>query len=92
MSAVERWPVETTDEQHNPQTAVESDEVMQPHVVLAPPVTSRFLFINVSAMRAKQLRRGAKPRVETTETRQKAERLAMEEIRRGLIAWQVLPA
>jgi DNA-directed RNA polymerase omega subunit len=56
-----------------------------PSVVLAPPVTSRFLFINVSAMRAKQLRRGAKPRVETTETRQKAERLAMEEIRRGLI-------
>jgi DNA-directed RNA polymerase subunit K/omega len=33
-------------------------------------------------MRAKQLRRGAKPRVDVMDGREKAERLAMEEIRR----------
>jgi RNA polymerase Rpb6 len=29
----------------------------------APPISNRFLFVNVAAMRAKQLRRGAKPRL-----------------------------
>jgi hypothetical protein len=30
----------------------------------APPITSRVLFVNVAAKRAKQLRRGAKPRLD----------------------------
>jgi hypothetical protein len=29
----------------------------------APPIESRFLFVDVAALRAKQLRRGAKPRL-----------------------------
>jgi hypothetical protein len=41
----------------------------------APPIESRFLFVDVAALRAKQLRRGAKPRLaapepETTSTAQ----------------------
>jgi hypothetical protein len=33
----------------------------------APPIESRFLFVDVAALRAKQLRRGAKPRLAAAE-------------------------
>jgi DNA-directed RNA polymerase omega subunit len=61
----------------------------------APPIESRFLFVDVAAMRAKQLRRGAIPRLdeETLETYRhmphKAERIAMEEVKRGLVLYDV---
>ena len=59
----------------------------------APPIESRFLFVDVAAMRAKQLRRGAVPRLdENTEERVrpfKAERVAMEEVKRGLVQYEV---
>jgi DNA-directed RNA polymerase subunit K/omega len=62
----------------------------------AVPITSRFLFVDVAAMRAKQLRRGAVPRFRQAEEspshRQewhKAERVAMEEVRRGLVPYDV---
>jgi DNA-directed RNA polymerase subunit K/omega len=70
----------------------------QPKVPDKPvePITSRFLFVDVAAMRAKQLRRGALPRFgqpdESATYRQewhKAERVAMEEVRRGLVAYEV---
>jgi DNA-directed RNA polymerase omega subunit len=52
----------------------------------AAPITSRFLFVDVAAQRAKQLRRGAVPRLERTSSNpHKLERLAMEEVRKGLI-------
>jgi DNA-directed RNA polymerase subunit K/omega len=56
-----------------------------------PPIESRFLFVDVAALRAKQLRRGARPRVGTDEgpLPHKAERLAMEEVRRGLVFYDV---
>ena len=61
----------------------------------APPIESRFLFVDVAALRAKQLRRGAKPRL-TEDPEQhhglrpvKAERLAMSEVRNGLVEWQL---
>ena len=59
----------------------------------APPIQSRFLFVDVAALRAKQLRRGARPRVGTEEgpLPHKAERLAMEEVRRGLVYYDVPP-
>ena len=60
-----------------------------------PLLTSRFLFVDVAAQRAKQLRRGALPRLErsvqTTAAPHKLERVAMEEVRSGLIDY-VLPA
>jgi DNA-directed RNA polymerase omega subunit len=61
----------------------------------APPIESRFLFVDVAAMRAKQLRRGALVRLdeETAEAPRpiphKAERIAMEEVRRGLVLYDV---
>jgi DNA-directed RNA polymerase subunit K/omega len=54
----------------------------------APLITSRFLFVDVAAQRAKQLRRGAVPKVERaspTPGPLKLERVAMEEVRKGLI-------
>ena len=52
----------------------------------APLITSRFLFVDVAAQRAKQLRRGALPRVErTAHGPHKLERVAMEEVKTGLI-------
>ena len=61
----------------------------------APPIQSRFLFVDVAAMRAKQLRRGASPRLGHDEAEapraevHKAERIAMEEVRRGLVHYDI---
>jgi len=52
------------------------------------PITSRFLFVDVAAQRAKQLRRGALPRLQRTHASpHKLERIAMEEVRQGVIAY-----
>jgi DNA-directed RNA polymerase subunit K/omega len=58
-----------------------------------PPIHSRFLFVDVAALRAKQLRRGARLRILTEDgpLPKKAERLAMEEVRRGLVMYDVTP-
>ena len=65
----------------------------RPRLEPPPPITSRFLLVNVAAQRAKQLRKGAFPRLseEDLATLQsaKAERLAMEEIARGLVHYDV---
>jgi DNA-directed RNA polymerase subunit K/omega len=63
----------------------------------ARPIESRFLFVDVAAMRAKQLRRGALPRLSSDDDGVealrvvpfKAERVAMEEVRRGLVLYDV---
>lgn len=54
----------------------------------APPIHSRFLFVDVAAMRAKQLQRGALPRINGT-LPHKAERIAMEEVRCGLVGYSL---
>jgi len=70
--------------------------VEEPQVPREPaaPIESRFLFVDVAALRAKQLRRGAKlrlpePGVDTEHAPRpvKAERLAMSEVRHGLVDW-----
>lgn len=79
--------------------AVEPDAPPKPRPKAAP-ILSRFLFVDVAAMRAKQLRRGALPRLgddpHSSEAHrpdpQKAERIAMEEVRRGLILYDVPPS
>jgi DNA-directed RNA polymerase subunit K/omega len=63
----------------------------------APPIESRFLFVDVAALRAKQLKRGALLRLdddpESVRSRPfKCERLAMEEVKRGLVLYDVPPA
>ena len=57
----------------------------------APPIGSRFLFVDVAALRAKQLRRGARPRLgeDVPQLPHKAERVAMEEVKRGLVYYDV---
>jgi DNA-directed RNA polymerase omega subunit len=56
----------------------------------APPIESRFLFVDVAALRAKQLRRGARPRLDDQiVSPHKAERVAMEEVKRGLVYYDV---
>jgi DNA-directed RNA polymerase subunit K/omega len=54
------------------------------------PITSRFLFVDVAAQRAKQLRRGALVRLDRPipgAAPHKLERVAMEEVRTGLIQY-----
>jgi DNA-directed RNA polymerase subunit K/omega len=68
-----------------------------PEEPLAPPIQSRFLFVDVAAQRAKQLRRGALPRLaelrndasaaSRPDRFHKLERIAMEEVTRRLIAY-----
>ena len=60
----------------------------------APPVTDRFLFVDIAALRAKQLRRGATPRLRTDAATRpdvptKAERIAMEEVRQRLVQYEL---
>lgn len=57
----------------------------------AVPITSRFLFVDVAAMRAKQLRRGARVRFAPDQGPMpiKPERVAMEEVRRRLVQYTV---
>jgi DNA-directed RNA polymerase subunit K/omega len=78
----------------NPQTSEATPA--DPRVVTAP-ILNRFLFVDIAALRAKQLRRGALPRLQDggdvaskpADTPHKAERVAMEEVRRGLVQYDV---
>ena len=59
-----------------------------------PPIQSRFLFVDVAALRAKQLRRGARVRFDREGAflvPHKPERVAMEEVKRGLVYYNVPP-
>jgi DNA-directed RNA polymerase subunit K/omega len=72
----------------------EQPESMNPAVPTepVPPIQSRFLFVDVAALRAKQLRRGARIRFDAEPggpSLHKPERVAMEEVRRGLVCYQV---
>ncbi len=71
-----------------------SDVPEQPPVPVEPavPITSRFLYVDVAAMRAKQLRRGARLRYDTEPglaAPKKPERMAMEEVRRCLVQYTI---
>lgn len=84
MSDVEMQGVEETGaEETAPETPREP----------APPIESRFLFVDVAALRAKQLRRGAKNRLSEEGDHGprpvKAERVAMSEVRTGLVDWDL---
>ena len=68
----------------------EEAETREPIVPVEPP-RSRFLFVDVAALRAKQLRRGALPRLGADEAHHavKAERVAMEEVSKGLVSFDL---
>jgi DNA-directed RNA polymerase subunit K/omega len=76
---------ETTDQL--PESATPVDSNLRPKVSTSE---SRFMFVDVAAARAKQLRRGAVIRVsQQHDSPKKLERLAMEEVRRGLIEYTI---
>ena len=58
--------------------------------VKMPDTISRFRIVVVAALRAKQLVRGAKPRIENDSTRRKNTSIALEEVRRDLVGFSVL--
>ena len=74
------------------ETPVEEAQIGHPK---ASPIESRFLFVDVAALRAKQLRRGARVRLEnvpedpTVLRLIKPERMAMEEVRENLVQWNL---
>ena len=75
-----------------PPTPRQADEKFAVH-----PMQRRFLFVDIAAQRAKQLRRGALNRLVPPGSDpevlaalpKKAERLAMEEVRRGFIEYDL---
>jgi DNA-directed RNA polymerase subunit K/omega len=85
--------VSVTDESM-PAEITETVEQPAEKPVPVPPIQSRFLFVNVAALRAKQLRRGALPRVAESANPvgalpHKAERTAMQEVREGLVSYEL---
>ena len=50
---------------------------------------NRFLKVLITAQRAKQIHRGARPLVHNSNTR--ATRIALEEVERGLISFEYMP-
>ena len=76
----------------------EAHEPAEPFERVTPP-ESRFLFVDVAALRAKQLRRGARSRLASLPDLgaesvvvhpRKPERIAMEEVRQGLVSFDIV--
>ena len=57
-----------------------------------PGVDSRYRLIVVAALRSKQLLRGSPPRIEVDAQRRKNTSIALEEVKRGLVAFTVINA
>ena len=76
------------------ETTVTQNDTDAPLIPTEPvePIQSRFLFVDVAALRAKQLRKGARQRLgDDAVLPHKAERVAMEEVKRGLVQYDVPP-
>ena len=92
MSEVEVPQAEPAPESPEAAQAAEETPIVHPK---AAPIESRFLYVDVAALRAKQLRRGARPRLDHAEEpvplvkAVKAERVAMEEVRQNLVQWDL---
>ena len=53
-------------------------------------VDSKYRLILIAAQRSKQLQKGARPRVEMDSQRHKPTRIALEEVMRGKITFEIL--
>ena len=60
-----------------------------PEAELWPGIDSRFRLIVVAALRAKQLLRGARPRIDADPLKRRNTSIALEEVRRGLVPFTV---
>lgn len=79
---------ETLQETGEAEAPAEATPAIPPEPV--EPPRSRFLFVDVAALRAKQLRRGARVRLAQEAPHPlKAERVAMEEVRSGLVSYDL---
>ena len=56
----------------------------------SPPIDSKYRLILVAAQRSKQLQRGARPRVEMDTQRHKPTRVALEEVLRGKVVFDLV--
>ena len=56
----------------------------------SPTVDSKYRLILIAAQRSKQLQKGARPRVEMDAQRHKPTRIALEEVQRGKITFEIL--
>ena len=85
-------PLQTQDQ---PEEASADESTQQQ----SPEIQSRFLYVDVAAQRAKQLRRGSLPRLShlqahpdtgiRPEMPPKLERVAMDEVKQGLIGYEL---
>jgi DNA-directed RNA polymerase omega subunit len=57
------------------------------HLILPREVDSKFRFITVASLRAKQLQAGAKPRVDARS--RKPTRVAMQEVLANAVSWEL---
>jgi DNA-directed RNA polymerase omega subunit len=57
----------------------------------APHVDSKYRMIILAAKRSKQLQRGASPRIEIDPQKHKPTRIALEEVMRGRVQFDIKP-
>jgi DNA-directed RNA polymerase omega subunit len=57
----------------------------------APEVDSKYRLIILAAKRSKQLQRGATPRIEIDPQKHKPTRIALEEVMRGRVHFEIKP-
>jgi DNA-directed RNA polymerase subunit omega len=65
----------------------ESNEIAEE--TAAPEIDSKYRLIILAAKRSKQLQRGARPRIDIDALKHKNTRIALEEVMRGRVNFQV---
>ena len=79
--------IELMNESRTTQGHKEERQMSESRPESGPGELSRFRVVVVAALRVRQLRRGSKQRIESHHEKHKDTSIALEEIRRGLIAF-----
>lgn len=67
-----------------------NDELNEiPEETTAPEIDSKYRLIILAAKRSKQLQRGARPRIDIDAVKHKNTRIALEEVMRGRVNFEV---
>lgn len=70
---------------------MEENEINEEYEVAQPPVLdSKYRMILVAAQRSKQLQRNARPRVGMDMTKHKPTRIALEEVKKNTVNFEIL--
>jgi DNA-directed RNA polymerase subunit omega len=75
----------------NTMTQVEDENIEAVAERVQPEMDSKYRMIIVAAKRSKQLQRGARPRIEIDLQKHKPTRIALEEVLRGLVNFDIIP-